>query len=302
MIFERSYMRTPQPQSTQSSNSFTMYLLIGTIVVYLLQQIVNVCFPGTPGEGFNNWFFYNWFALSSAHFQDLKVWTILTYAFMHSTQTILHIIGNMFGLFFLGRLLEPQLGSEKFLALYVGGIIAGGCVYLLLHLNGSVGVIGASAAISALLAVFCLQYPDRPITILLFFVIPVTLKPRLLLQLAIIVSLAGLFFYELRAGHRGIAHSAHLGGLGFGYLFFRYADRVTFPKFSNKIPTLIEPPKWFKRFQKNKTSTPYSYSVNRSSTKQEAVDKILDKINTHGFEALSKKEKDILHRAKESLR
>lgn len=298
MIYDRPYMRTPR-EPEKSPHRVTNTLLIGTLVVFVLQHVLHVFFPGARGTGLTQNFFNNWFALSGIHFQELKVWTLLSYGFLHSLPNILHIIGNMAGLFFLGRILEPQLGQKPFLILYLGGALSGGVFYLIFHYNSQVAVIGASAAVSALVALFCLRHPEDTITLLLFFVIPVSIKPKYLLMIAIAFSIFCLLFFELGSMDPGIAHSAHLGGILFGFLFYRYADKVMFSG-HRSIAAGIELPKWFTR-RKNKDAT--KYTVNRPSAQKTApeVDRILDKISAHGFDALNDKEKEILQRAHRDL-
>jgi membrane associated rhomboid family serine protease len=55
-------------------------------------------------------------------------WRFLTAAFLHSPDTIFHILLNMFALWSLGQYLEPMLGRARFAALYlisgIGGQVA----------------------------------------------------------------------------------------------------------------------------------------------------------------------------------
>ena len=55
-------------------------------------------------------------------------WRFVTAAFLHSPQTIFHILLNMFALWSLGQYLEPMLGRARFAALYlisgIGGQVA----------------------------------------------------------------------------------------------------------------------------------------------------------------------------------
>lgn len=291
-------MRTPR-EPEKSPYRVTHALLIGTLVIFVLQHLLHVFFPDARGTGLNQNFFNDWFALSGVQIQEFKVWTLLSYGFLHSLPNILHIIGNMAGLFFLGRILEPQLGQKPFLILYLGGALSGGLFYLIFHYNSQVAIIGASAAVSALVALFCLRHPEDTITLLLFFVIPVSIKPKYLLRIAIAFSIFSLLFFELGNTGPGIAHSAHLGGILFGFLYYRYADKVKFSGLGSNAAG-IELPKWSTR-RKNKAAT--KYTVNRPSAQKTApeVDRILDKISAHGFDALNDKEKDILQRAHQDL-
>ncbi len=300
MLYDRPYMRqAPEPAAKQTS-AVTL-LLVVTISIFVLQQVLNVCFPDIGGRP--NRFFTNWFAFSSENFKELKVWTIVSYAFLHSNTMLMHILGNMLGLFFFGRALEPLLGKQQFLVLYFSGAIVGALTYLLFHFNGGNTVVGASAAVFAILAFFCLLHPERHITLLLFFIIPVTVKPKWLFWGLLGYSIYALVFTEL-PGKAHVAHSAHLGGFLVGVLYYRYIynGKLAFRTMSER-PS-IEVPEWFKR--RKKTAAHTSYQVNRpaSSTQdlQKEVDRILDKINASGFGSLSDKEKATLERAKGILR
>jgi membrane associated rhomboid family serine protease len=71
---------------------------------------------------------------------------LVTSGFLHAG--IIHIGFNMLLLFFLGRLLEPALGTWRFLALYFASLLAGSLGALILEPN-SLGL-GASGAIFGL--------------------------------------------------------------------------------------------------------------------------------------------------------
>lgn len=290
MLYDRPYMRQAPPPAPKNASIVTSLMVI-TVAVFILQNVLNVFFPGYAGR--NNQFLTNWFALSGLNFRELKVWTILSYSFLHSTQNLMHIVGNMLGLFFLGRILEPLLGKRQFLLLYIGSAIVGGASYLLFHFNGYGPVVGASAAVFGMLAFFCLIRPEQPVTLLLFFIIPVTLKPKYIFWIALLGSAFAVLFYEM-PGRSGVAHSAHLGGIFAGILYYRfiYQSGVRF-NVSSSRPT-VELPDWFKR--KNKTAPKISYRVNRSTSRdelQQEVDRILDKINAEGFGALDESEKTL---------
>ena len=68
---------------------------------------------------------------------------LVTGGFLHAS--FLHIAFNMFALFFLGRLLEPSIGTPRFVAVYVASLFGGACGALLLDPNAL--TIGASGAV-----------------------------------------------------------------------------------------------------------------------------------------------------------
>ncbi|WP_286756295.1 MULTISPECIES: rhomboid family intramembrane serine protease [Roseivirga] len=68
----------------------------------------------------------DYFGLYYISAPEFKPFQFVTYMFLHSTESIMHIFGNMFALFIFGPLLEQFLGAKKFLILYmVTGIGAG---------------------------------------------------------------------------------------------------------------------------------------------------------------------------------
>ena len=303
MLYDRSYMRPKEPASIKRASAVTI-LLVVTIGIFVLQQVINVSFPG-DGNG-QNAFIREWFMLSAENFKELKVWTVITYAFLHNSYSIWHILFNMVVLFSFGRILEKILGKQSFFVLYFSGAVIGGLAYLFFHLNDSNPVVGASAAVAALMGFFCMHFYERPITFLLFFIVPVNLKPKWILWAFIGVSAYFLLSSELPAiGSRmpGVAHSAHLGGLLTGVVYHRYIySRQSIYGGFFSAPG-IEVPNWFKR--RKKTKSKISYKVNRSIRNrdelQKEVDRILDKINLHGFSALNDVEKETLEKAKDLL-
>ena len=158
-------------------------------------------------------------------------------------------------------------------------------------------LVGASSIVMSCLSYFCLKNPNSPITLLLFFIIPCRLKPKVILICVLCIDIYGFIFNELN-NTSGIAHSAHLGGLCGGAFFFLYLQSGrSFPHFvlkfssikkSNKIP---QPSRFFSKG---------NYKINFSSTNelQQEVDRILDKINESGFGSLSEQEKLTLEKAK----
>lgn len=307
MLYDRPYMRqAPGVEPAKAKASMVTTLLVITIAVFVLQQILNVFFPGLSGR--ENTFLSKWFALSGDNFRQLKVWTVFSYGFLHSTGTIFHILGNMLGLFFIGRILEPMLGRQQFLLLYLASMLLGGLVYLAFHPSGYIPVIGASAAVFGIMTLFCFLRPEQPITLLLFFVIPVTVKPKWVFRFSLGVSIALLLFYELPgADGSRVAHSAHLGGMLTGVLYYRFVHLRGGMAFAGPIASKasVELPEWVKRRKQKPATQKINYTVNRSNSReelQEEVDRILDKINASGFGSLTDHEKQTLDHAKDILR
>lgn len=74
-------------------------------------------------------------------------WRVLTSGFLHGS--IIHLALNMFVLYVLGQVLEPAIGTARFVAVYLVSLIAGSLGALLLSDPGQF-TIGASGAVYGL--------------------------------------------------------------------------------------------------------------------------------------------------------
>ena len=79
--------------------------------------------------------------------EDGEWYRLITGGFLHAG--FLHVALNMFVLFILGRLIEPAIGTPRFLALYFVSLLAGSCGALLL--DPDVPTVGASGAVYGLM-------------------------------------------------------------------------------------------------------------------------------------------------------
>jgi len=313
MLSDRSYMRD---HPRRLAPAFLTYFLGALVLCFILQNISVLWLGYDVCARFG--------ALDAKGLRFGHVWSLLTYALLHGNIT--HLLLNGLGLFFLGRALQEALGPLRLAQLTLLAALGGALAWIGVNFQRTGLLIGASGIGMAYLAVFACLYPRRPMTILLFFVIPVTLQPIWLVTLFGAMDLFGLVFKELpqNSSLYGIAHSAHLGGLAAGWLFHRYI--LTSPSTGN-APS-IELPRWFTR-QKKRPAPAYSVNLGTSpslpassppraakaaapSTKKpsspvgraplsEEVDRILDKINLHGFASLTPAEKRVLDEARDHL-
>jgi len=292
MIYDRPYMKSAS-DNTYQQKSIVFKLLILNIGFFILQNVLHILLP-------NAQIIESLLILKPSNLLEGKIWTLLTYSFLHSYPGLFHILANMLGLYFIGRVIEPIIGAKSFLYLYLSSAIVGAIVYLCFHMNpsqGLYGLVGASASVSGILAFFCLIKPEERITLLLFFVLPVTLQPKWLLRGYLAITVLFLFSEEL-TGMVNVAHSAHLGGMLTGFIYYQFFYKGNFSPFSQFQEPTIELPKWFKK--KKKPFSDASYTVNYSDQKKQMnaeVNIILDKINLHGFESLTEKEAETLKKA-----
>ncbi|MES3517624.1 MAG: rhomboid family intramembrane serine protease [Natronomonas sp.] len=193
------------------------FLFLGIIVlVFGLQYIVSPLVGIQPGS--QTW--RNIFTINSAN--PHYVWTWVISVFSHGSP--IHLLFNAIVLYFFGPIVEKQIGSKAFGALFLGsGMIAGLAEIGAGFAIGApvVGVLGASGAILALMGVLAITAPD--LKVLLFFVLPVSVR-----TLAIgYAALSVLGFVSQGTVMGNVAHMAHLVGLVIGLWYGnRIKDRV----------------------------------------------------------------------------
>ncbi|WP_309384533.1 rhomboid family intramembrane serine protease [Cerasicoccus frondis] len=303
MLYDRPYMRNRAPVRHVDYFWWSFWIFVGAFIV---QNILGVWFRAGP-------FLFDWVALSVNNILGGKVWTVFTYSLMHGG--LQHFLFNGIAFFFVGRWISREIEPKRYLHLLLGSIFMGGLVWLTVHaLIGpeqlyAQPVIGFSAAVAGLLVATCLMWPHGQITLLLFFVLPVSFKPRTLLWILVGIDAAGFVFVELASllGFQpimrdgGVAFSAHLGGALAGFLFYRMLQRPTplFETVAKKVS--VEPPKWTKKRTPASTG---KFKVNLTNHKdlRRELDRILDKISRDGFESLSEEEKKVLNDAGDLLK
>ncbi|HYP55734.1 MAG TPA: rhomboid family intramembrane serine protease [Solirubrobacterales bacterium] len=119
------------------------FVLIGLNVAAFLAEIAT----GSGGFGRATGPVIEDFALQGAAVADGEWYRLLTGGFLHAS--LFHIGFNMFALYILGRMLEPGIGTPRFVALYFASLFAGSFGALLLSDPLAVTV-GASGAVFGL--------------------------------------------------------------------------------------------------------------------------------------------------------
>ncbi len=92
---------------------------------------------------------YRMGALDPLFFRAGEYWRIITYGFLHIG--LMHIAFNMIALSQVGPVLEGQVGSVRFLAVYLLTLIAGGAADILVRGSSQMLIAGASGALFGLI-------------------------------------------------------------------------------------------------------------------------------------------------------
>jgi membrane associated rhomboid family serine protease len=156
--------------------------------------------------------------------------TILTAMFLHGS--LLHIGGNMLYLWIFGRSVEDATGHLRFLLFYLLCGIAAALTLAWMDPSSHLPMVGASGAISGVLAAYVLIFPRARVTVIvplgiIFYPFTVTA-----------VWVVGFWFVmqvfsaaATPAGQPGVAWWAHVGGFVVGLLLTPLFKNSDFPLF-----------------------------------------------------------------------
>ena len=242
-----------------------------------------------------------------------RPWTIVTHMFAHNN--IFHFFSNMIFLWWVGRMYQAEVGTRRLLSMYVLGGFSG-ILFVLLSIpfnvynDESATILGASSAVYAILAALATLNPDRKIVFG-----SVTLKTLLIVILVL--------NYFKNYNDNAMAMVGHYGGAFIGYFlvtqerkgrdFARWLEWI-FDTVMSMIPSKTSSRNsnkwgagkvWRKNRFANKAAAKKASNLKKAPKSddkfnserresQEKLDVILDKISRHGYDHLTKEEKQFL--------
>ena len=303
-IHNRDYFRdddaprvSMQPSRGFSQDGWAVKWIIGVCVaVFFLQNATGEVVRGQLDGGVTDLF-----ALNLAGLRSFQIWRIFTYGICHAH--IQHLLFNMIGVWVFGRMLETVYGSKETLAFFGLAVGLSGLVQIAVSTASSdpISVIGASGGVLGCVTLAAMNFPRVPMH-LMFIPVPIELK-------WIAVGYVGLDLYQVAGGSGGnVANFAHLGGAVVGVLYFlsgirllsakarRFGQRSQFSLasvLSNFKPKRKPDPR---HAPEVKLYEPPAEQLKRD------VDRLLDKINREGKDALTQDEHEILMKASKSYR
>jgi membrane associated rhomboid family serine protease len=144
-----------------------------------------------------------------------QYWTVITSGFVHADFT--HLLFNGLTYWFFALPLERVIGAQRFIALYVVGLLASNVgTYFKHRTDPEYACLGASGAILALLFASIVYYPTSSLMLL---PIPVLIPAPLYAVIYLAYS-----FYAARHPHGRINHEAHFDGALAGLAFVTITD------------------------------------------------------------------------------
>lgn len=278
-IHDREYYRDDQPAGISlGQHTMVTKIIVVTAVIYLINGFLSMdlmqAMASSAGDLFKPWLW----------------WRFLTSGFAHAPDDIRHILFNMAGLFFLGRMVESKLGPKEFLRFYLVAIVLGSVAQALrayLMDPGAeawIGCYGASGAVTAVIILFVCYYPK--VTLLIFFIIP---APAWVIGILVIaINVLGANGY----GDPRVAHDVHLVGVVFGLAYYYFGWNLgRFMPGGGLMKAL-------KRKPKLRVHDPDSDYQGRDSQ----ADALLDKVNREGMDSLTAREQKILEEYSRRMR
>ncbi|HEY5917155.1 MAG TPA: rhomboid family intramembrane serine protease [Chryseolinea sp.] len=284
----------------QRHNNAHVQLILINVVVYL---VLVVFFVVSTVSQFPEFFeiIHKIVAIPAPLVEFLqRPWTIITYAFVHDWTGILHILFNMLFLYWFGRLFVEYLGSDKLISVYFLGALAGAVAYLIVYnvipfyeaRIPSGGMVGASAAVYAIVVATATLLPDY--TFFLLLLGPVRIK--YIAAFYIVLSFLG------SVGSNEGGNIAHLGGALIGFVYIKQLQAgVNWGSWITAVidwcKGLFSPKPKVKVTYRKEASAAAKKATKGSSVSQDEIDTILDKISDGGYESLTKEEKEKLFNA-----
>lgn len=305
----------------------TRNLLMINIIIFMVQQVIARSYGDVLTEMFGLHF-----VLAS----DFRLYQLVSYMFLHGSW--MHVLMNMFSLWMFGRIIEHTMSSQRFLLYYlITGVGAGLCQELWqlgeyyvtgLHLyqginqNGLIMgmgdylntwvTIGASGACYGVLLAYGMLFPNERIMLL---IPPVPMRAKYF-----VLFYAAIEAYSAFASNGNVAHFAHLGGMLFGWLYFRHwrqrSQRASWDNTAKKEGVLQSIRRAFEQmgatveswlasdekpkdnYQRDYRNPDHQYNADRQRQQRQQnqahIDAILDKVRRSGYASLTEEEKNDL--------
>jgi membrane associated rhomboid family serine protease len=290
-IRDRQYMRDPYHVPR-----VTVKLIIFLIIAFVIESLFVF---------YARWNVLEHLGLTVAGIKSGKVWQLITFQFLHSCPWPWHVLLNCMGLWFFGRPVEEMLGSRRFLVLYflsgiLGGLLQVTTTVVLPH-HMDVPVVGASAGVCGMIAIFCSLHPMQELTTWIYF-FPVTVRAKYFLMF-----IGGLSLFGTLIPFDYVAHAAHLGGILLGIGYVRFGEQ-TWARLSSLVPsrTARRKPGLVKTTSAKLSRWNLLKGESDESPGEEfisrEVDPILDKISAHGIQSLTEQERKILEAARARMK
>lgn len=232
--------------------------------------------------------------------RNFEIWRLFTAAFFGNS-TLLWVAISLFIFYSLGNFLENSLGANRFINLLLFSIIGHSFLALFIPVKGMGFFDGI---LSSVFLAYGLILGSQKFTLMLFFILPLTLSGHMLVGLTV----ALIAFQSFSSWAYGVPM---LGGCAAVYIFisqYQMGKSIDLLKFMKPKPRPKNNESKARPFQPNTIQRNFSIVDDEEEIKDDVdsyikdkVDPILEKIATSGMSSLTKEEKKILENAKKKI-
>lgn len=157
---------------------------------------------------------------------------LFTYMFLHGD--LAHLFGNMIFLWVFGDNVEDAMGRFRYFLFYIACGVAAGLAHFLSAQTSQVPLIGASGAISGLLAAYLVLFPRAKVWVLFFTRIPIKLRAYWVLIIYLLFNIVMAYARDMD----NVAWWAHLGGFAAGLVLVAMMRRPDVRLFQDEPETV----------------------------------------------------------------
>lgn len=219
----------------RQSTAYVNYALIALNVLIFLYELL-------LGDARLNDFINRWGATPAQITAGHAWYTLLTCTFLHGGW--LHVGGNMLFLWVFGDNVEDVMGHVSYLIFYLLVGVLASVTQVVIDPHSTVVTIGASGAISGVLAAYMVLFPKGRIMSLIFLGIIITrvfLPAWIMIGYWIVLQIiAGVSSFGIGASAAGgVAYFAHIGGFIAGLALvwvFRNKKRLAYQRAAREGP------------------------------------------------------------------
>lgn len=209
----------------------TAALIAANIMAFLLETItgsepaVIASFAVIPQELFQVAFLGGAAPFSADAIPVPERATLFSYMFLHGD--FMHLAGNMLFLWVFGDNVEDSMGHVRFLVFYLTCGIVAGIAHAVMMPDSQDALIGASGAVSGVIAAYLMLHPRVGVWVLALKIFPLRITAGLALGLWILFQFVMVLLPQAGA----TAWWAHIGGLAAGALLIPLMKRPEVPLF-----------------------------------------------------------------------
>jgi membrane associated rhomboid family serine protease len=211
-----------------------------------------------------------------------RFWTIFSYMFTH--ENFWHLFWNMVLFYFMAQLFFTIMGQKKMLYLYVMSGLCGGGLVLVLGILfpdsfGNSLLLGASASVLGVGAVMAVYSPNYRVYLFGMLEIPYKYFYLLTFGVSTIIDLS------VNTGGK----ISHMGGALFGVIY-----GINLKRGNDMFEFSFIPKKRSKLKVVSRQHSPFETRKPKTSTDEQTMNELLDKISKSGYDSLTKSEKEEL--------